>query len=495
MEQLFSPCTRLHDIIENQPDFDEDLRSDLRFIEEVNLNVSTEDFLSTERAFTYADLFAMLGNQDTVAWLTTHTAVAREGQRMMYALDQLDEQLDESCRFCFSVDGKDIIAVALSPEHLSEICEVVLRLLAVSVVHSIRLTNWSSPDAVINAPTLANLMEQCQSLKSLSLRNLEMDENLCHVLGGYSRPGLEIVLDSCEVTSAGASAMAEVLGRNQGPTRLDLCQIDNFVLAEGLRGNSRLKSLKLRLSDNAGVGHRELLAIADAMRENKGLVDLDLHNGLLGSDEAWGTICDPLETHPTLEVLNLRGTFMYGSTTPAVLKSRIQAILGMMEMNLSIHTIHLPVRYSEHELFRGSVVPYLKTNRLRLRLLAIQKTRPITYRAKVLGRALLSARTDAKSFWMLLSGNAEVAFPSKIAAAAAANLPTPTAAAATTDVAAFAGHGITAANVDLSTTTATAATSAATPSAASDAFPFAPTIAAATNVATPSSGQKRKARH
>jgi hypothetical protein len=29
-----------------------------------------------------------------------------------------------------------------------------------------------------------------------------------------------------------------------------------------------------------------------------------------------------------------------------------------------------------------------------------------------LGRALLSARTDANWFWMLLSGNAEVAFPS-----------------------------------------------------------------------------------
>jgi hypothetical protein len=76
MEHLFSPCTRLydlfHDIIENQPDFDEDPRSDLCFIEERNMNVSTEDFLSTERAFTYADLYAMLGSEDMVAWLTPH---------------------------------------------------------------------------------------------------------------------------------------------------------------------------------------------------------------------------------------------------------------------------------------------------------------------------------------------------------------------------------------------------------------------------------------
>jgi hypothetical protein len=91
-------------------------------------------------------------------------------------------------------------------------------------------------------------MEQCQSLKSLSLQNLEMDEDHCRVLGGYSRPSLEIVLHRCIITSAGASALAEGLGRNQGPTKLHLCQIDNYVLAEGLRGNIRLESLTLRLS-------------------------------------------------------------------------------------------------------------------------------------------------------------------------------------------------------------------------------------------------------
>jgi hypothetical protein len=154
----------------------------------------------------------------------------------MHALDHLDEQLDGSCRFCFSVDDKDIIASAL---YLLAICDVVVRLLTVSVIHSIRLTNWTSPDFFVNAPTLASLMEQCQSLKIVSFNELEMDKDHCRVLGGYSRPGLEIVLDSCTLTSAGTRALAEVLGRNQGPTRLDLCQIDNSVLAEGLRGNSQ----------------------------------------------------------------------------------------------------------------------------------------------------------------------------------------------------------------------------------------------------------------
>ena len=78
-------------------------------------------------------------------------------------------------------------------------------------------------------------------------------------------------------------------------------------------------------------------------------------------------------------------------------------------------------------MYRESVIPFLETNRLRPRLLAIQKTRPIAYRAKVLGQALLAVRTDPNRFWMLLSGNAEVAFPSTTATTtAAASLPPPT---------------------------------------------------------------------
>jgi hypothetical protein len=243
-----------------------------------------------------------------------------------------------------------------------------------------------------------------------------MDEDVCRVLGGYSRPGLEIVMSLCTITDAGASALVEVLGRNQGPIKLTWCYIDNVVLANGLRGNSRLTTLVPYLSGSDEDRNRQLLAIAGALRENKGLVDLDLsrhetRNSTM-SDEEWGAICNSLKTHPTLEVLNLPVTFRDDTATPAVLKSRIQALVDMLKVNTSIRTIHLHDLYSEHELFRGSVIPYLEKNRVRPRLLAIQRSRPIPYRAKVLGRALLAVRTDPDRFWMLLSGNAEVAFPS-----------------------------------------------------------------------------------
>jgi hypothetical protein len=293
--------------------------------QELNLDVSIEELLSTERVFTYADLYAVLRNgdtpaDDTVAWLTPHAAVARDGGLAMYAL----EQLDRSCRFCFSADGKRIIAFALSPEHLLEICDVALRLLAASVVHSVRLSDYT-PDFFIHAPTLAHLMEQCQSLKFLRLEEVDLDEDHSRVLGAYSRPGLEIVLDDCEIASTGASALVEVLGRNQGPTTLNFCNIDNLVLANGLRGNSRLKSFRPRLSDSPDDGNREVLVIASTLKENKGLVNLDLWHDFRMCDETWDAVCDSLETHPTLEVLDLRSTETLFS--PAVHKSRIQALV------------------------------------------------------------------------------------------------------------------------------------------------------------------------
>jgi hypothetical protein len=263
-----------------------------------------------------------------VAWLTPHAAIFREGERAVDFWNDLDI---EFCRYCFCADGKDIFAVARSAEHLLEICDVVLRLLAVSVVHLVEIETWGSPGGgSINASALAYLMERCQYLKVLSLNTMKIDENNCRVLGDYSRPRLEIILDCCKITSAGADALAEGFGRNQGPTKIDLCEIDNVVLANGLRGNSRLKSLRPRFSSNRGVGNQELLAIAGAVKENKGLVDLDLRHSYSVNDVAWDAISDSLKAHPTLEFWDLRAIFTDTATAQAVLTSQIQALSPLL---------------------------------------------------------------------------------------------------------------------------------------------------------------------
>jgi hypothetical protein len=370
MERLFSPCTRYRDLLDSRGRL-EASRGRTEILEEMDLNVSTEELLSAERAFTYVDLHAMSGNQNTILWLTPHAAVARESKRVVHYFTQLDG----SCRFSFSADGKNLYALARSPERLFEICDVVLRLLAASVVHSLILFRSSFHyGALVNTPSLAYLMEQCISLKVLTLHYLEMDESHCRLLGTYSRPGLEIKLISCKLTRSGSSALADVLGRNQGPTELTNCHIDCFVLVDGLRGNSRLKSLTPRLSDYRGVAYQEslviasgslddvnrpLLAIAGTLKGNAGLVVCDLSHCLL-TDNSWNAVCDSLKTHPTLQVLSLRRPLGVTPLALAVLKSRIQALVDMLKVNMSIHTIRLTERYtSEHEVFRGAIIPYL----------------------------------------------------------------------------------------------------------------------------------------
>jgi hypothetical protein len=430
MEHLFSPCVRFNDLFEfvGHSRMEGNFWEEFENANELNLNVSTEELLSAERGFAYADLYAMFANEDTVVWLNPHAAIVREdGSAGDYfrILNGIAWQVD------FTVDGEQVIVLAMSLEALSEICDVVLGLLAVSVVHSVNLKFLRSSPFLINAPRLANLMEQCQSLKALSFESLELDENQIRVLGAYSRPDLEIDLKYCRIEGTAAEALGEVLGRNQGPTKVNFCKVDNFVLADGLRGNSRLKNLVLCLSSSLEVGNQQVLAYSRALSENRGLVILDLTYDPRMSNEAWDAVCGSLRTHPTLEVLYLRANFGF-SYLPAiwardVITSRVKALLDMMKTNLSIHTIDLAYQYSKTELFRESVIPYLETNRFRPRLLAIQKTRPIPYRAKVLGRALLAVQTDPNWFWMLLSGNDEVAFPSTtMTIAAAASVPTPT---------------------------------------------------------------------
>jgi hypothetical protein len=240
-----------------------------------------------------------------------------------------------------------------------------------------------------------------------------VNENHCRVLGDHSRPGLEIELRGCFFTNAGTSALAEILGRNEGPTRLDDdCDMDISLLANGLRGNSRLKSLSLRIFSDSDI-LTYLLAIAGGLRENKGLIELELWNDIRISDETWDTFFDSLKTHPTLQVLNFQERLGFDGTvplSPAMLNFRMQALADMLKANISIHTMHWDFRYSEHEIFQGTIVPYLETNRLRPRVRAIQKARPISYRTKVLSRALLAVRSDPNRFWMLLSENAEVLF-------------------------------------------------------------------------------------
>jgi hypothetical protein len=89
MERLFSPC---------QGRLDEFRSRCTERLRELNLDVSTEMLLGAERAFTYADLYTMLGNGSTAAWLTPHAAVIYFTSAGMLSSWL---PLEESCLFTF----------------------------------------------------------------------------------------------------------------------------------------------------------------------------------------------------------------------------------------------------------------------------------------------------------------------------------------------------------------------------------------------------------
>jgi hypothetical protein len=184
-------------------------------LRELDLDVSTEELLSAKRASTYADLYAVMRDSETVVWLTPHAAVISPGGRAHHCIPSL-----LAFRFFIGADGKDIFVATSSATARLEMFAVVGRLLtaSASTVYELDIRNLCRRHQAYDTigPTLAYLMQQCQSLKVLSLTFFEIDEDQIRVLGAVSRPGLDIKLKFCRIAGASAEALAEVLKRDQG---------------------------------------------------------------------------------------------------------------------------------------------------------------------------------------------------------------------------------------------------------------------------------------
>jgi hypothetical protein len=110
-----------------------------------------------------------------------------------------------------------------------------------------------------------------------------------------------IALTYCRMTREGQESFIECLQKNRGPTELDRCSVEPTVLSQALRGNSRLRRLKLGI----GGDHRGLSEIFNGLSENKGLEYLSLPTHCEFIDDSMDNLCQALRTHPTLETLIL----------------------------------------------------------------------------------------------------------------------------------------------------------------------------------------------
>ena len=98
-----------------------------------------------------------------------------------------------------------------------------------------------------------------------------------------------------------------------GPTQLYECPIDSRILADSLKGSSRLGILRLpsiQFLDNFHepvANYPDMALILAALAENRGLTASNANGDSISHDN-WSILCQSLQKHPTLPTLGLTKT-------------------------------------------------------------------------------------------------------------------------------------------------------------------------------------------
>jgi hypothetical protein len=294
-------------------------------------------------------------------------------------------------------------------------CNFLIRLLAISEQRDVYLQGSSRTQSPLDGASLSHFFEHGREhLRAVTLRSMIFNEEHVRVLAAPPQQKLQLALRDCKFSDGDASknVLLQWLQSGQGPTELYRCVLDSNVVADALRGNSRLRRLLLCLEKASTAGSPELSLIFRALAKDRGLTEFDAFWYSIG-DENWTLLCQSLQNHPTLTSLGLACTGPKLPTEKTEMSierkiSRTRALADMLQTNTILHTIRLfPGEYDER-IYTESIEPRLETNMYRPRVLAVKKEaddRP--YRQKVLGRALNCVKSNPNLVWMFLSGNVD----------------------------------------------------------------------------------------
>lgn len=266
---------------------------------------------------------------------------------------------------------------------------------------------------VISGPALLELVTRNDALRRLLIHDYTLTEEICRALSATFRMDLEITLSCCRLRGAGRAAedaFVECLQAEGGPIKLVCTDIDCEVLGRGLLGKCCVTYLNHCYP--VGVVDRTLCAFFEILAENKGLEEF-LFLWYQINDENWNVLLRSVQSHATLKKITISATTTrHHSKEQTVV--RIHALADMVKRNKKLLIVEMESCFepSELALFQRLVEPHLEANRYRLHVQAIQQAAGRLLRQLLL-RALQSARGNYNHFWMLLSGNADVAFPCK----------------------------------------------------------------------------------
>jgi hypothetical protein len=363
-------------------------------------NLTTDDILATGITW---EAFCYFLHVVESAWLTETTCI------------YLASRYTSSSSWCFSIGHPEhaTVKVGFSPNSLGlavvAAIEFVLRLLPNSeqVVRIEFCNDDIQCPLPITGPALSRFFEQSDAQR-VELTGLILLEAQCHVLMTAPRSNMEVQLQYCILLDEPGcrDAFIQCLQSDGGPMELDRCQIDCQTLADALAGNSRVVKANLCLD----TGMAALFSLA----ENRGLKELRMDDPPI-DDEDWLTMCEALQTHPTLASLYLGYISNSHVLSAERRKTRTRAIANMLQTNTIIRTIDIvDDEYDEDqwdlEMYDDLIMPRLATNIFRHRLVTVQETTIDPFRKRLLGRVLQSksVRSDSNRVWMLLSKNVNI---------------------------------------------------------------------------------------
>ena len=253
-------------------------------------------------------------------------------------------------------------------------------------------------------------LQSASSLRTLRLEDMTLGTDHCIAFESNVRIDLEIELSNCKLTDEGTQALLESQRRNKGPEKLLNCKMDVAVLAEAVRGNRSLKSLKpCGELDHDQLSPEDFETLAQALRENEGLVTLDIAGQPI-MEESWSIILKSIQNHPSLQVLDLHLTPSSRRMSAATKTDRMLAIVDMLQVNTTILTIHMLLHECDKQVLQDSINPRLQLNLYRLRVRAIKEGAPGVHKSKLVGYALGKVSKNINLLWLILRENADTDF-------------------------------------------------------------------------------------
>jgi hypothetical protein len=375
-------------------------------------HLTTEEILATGITWDGFRRFA----HDKLVWMTPGAYIISSEHRFggLYPVAVEVGAKDDSAGMCVRVRPGTTTAQAASAT-----CNFLIRLLAISEKRAVYMKGSSRPLLPISGPALSHLFEhRPENLREVTLRDMILNEEHIRVLASAPLQEVKLVLRGCSLSDDEAcmNAFRQWLQSGGGPTELYRCVIDPGVLADAMRGNSRLGKLLLSPERASTADDSDVSLIVSALAENKGLTVFDAFWYAI-SDENWSILCHSLENHPTVTTLDLACTGPKNPDGKRVFSeeqktNRTLALAELMQTNTVLHTIRLFPGEFDERIFAESIQPRLETNLNRPRVLAVKKeVDNRSFRRKVLGRALSCVNSNPNLVWMFLSENLDAFSP------------------------------------------------------------------------------------